>query len=45
MICSRMTVLPGLFTNDSRLDWMIAFILFNVFAAVLYYSLVYRQRH
>jgi hypothetical protein len=37
--------LPGLLTNDARLDWMVAFILFNVFAAVVYYALVYRQRH
>jgi cbb3-type cytochrome oxidase subunit 3 len=37
--------LPGLMTNDAKLDWMVAFILFNVFAAVVYYALVYRQRH
>src|SRR5215469_832394 len=37
--------LPGLLTNDARLDWMVAFILFNVFAAVVYYAIVYRQRH
>jgi hypothetical protein len=37
--------LPGLVTNDARLDWMIAFILCNVFAAVVYYAIVYRQRH
>jgi hypothetical protein len=37
--------LPGLLTADARLDWMIAFILFNVFAAVVYFALVYRQRH
>jgi hypothetical protein len=36
--------LPGLVTNDARLDWTIAFIIFNVFAAVVYYALVYRQR-
>lgn len=37
--------LPGLLTNDARLDWTIAFVLFNVFAAVVYYVLVYRQRN
>jgi hypothetical protein len=37
--------LPGLLTNDAPLDWMIAFIVFNVFAAVVYYVLVYRQRN
>lgn len=37
--------LPGLLTNDARLDWTVAFVLFNVFAAVVYYVLVYRQRN
>jgi hypothetical protein len=37
--------LPSLLTADARLDWMVAFIVFNVFAAVVYYALVYRQRH
>jgi hypothetical protein len=36
---------PGLLTNDARLDWTVAFLLFNVFAAVVYYVLVYRQRN
>jgi hypothetical protein len=36
--------LPGLITNDAKLDWTVAFILLNVFAAVIYYALVYRQR-
>ncbi len=37
--------LPSLFTNDAKFDWMIAFILFNVFVAVVYYTVVYRQQH
>ena len=37
--------LPGLVTNDAKLDWMVAFILLNVFAAVIYYALVYRRRN
>jgi hypothetical protein len=36
--------LPNLMTSDSKSDWTFAFIFLNVFAAVLYYSTVYRNR-
>lgn len=34
----------GTLLGDARTDWMVAFIFLNVFAAALYYSLVYRNR-
>ncbi len=36
--------LPNLVTGDAKTDWTLAFVFLNVFAAVLYYSVVYRNR-
>jgi len=31
-------------TSDPKSDWTLAFIFLNVFAAAMYYSLIYRHR-
>jgi len=35
---------PPLVTSDAKSDWLLAFIFLNVFGAMLYYSVVYRNR-
>jgi hypothetical protein len=35
---------PARLTGDTRTDWTVAFVILNVFAAVLYYANVYRWR-
>ena len=36
--------LPALITRDAKTDWTLVFIFMNVFAAVFYYSIVYRNK-
>jgi hypothetical protein len=36
--------LPSLVSRDAKSDWTFAFIFLNVFAAVLYYTQIYRNK-